>query len=61
MYDVDGIIYHEGANSQSGHYAAFARVEGREWCWLDDKNATTVGTEQALGKEAYILSYTKRP
>ncbi|CAM9417800.1 unnamed protein product [Laminaria digitata] len=61
MYDVDATIHHKGSTSQGGHYAAYARVEGREWCWLSDSRATTVGTGQALGADASILSYTKRP
>lgn len=48
VYNLMGVITHQGANSESGHYQAFIRDENDEDTWykFNDDKVTTVGKER---------------
>ena len=58
---MDSTVHHLGNTSSSGHYTACTRVEGHEWCCFNDTSATTVGVDQALSAQVYLVAYTKGP
>ena len=58
---MDSTVHHLGNGSSSGHYTAYTRVGGHEWCCFNDTSATTVGVDEALSQNVYLVAYTKRP
>ena len=58
LYDLYGVVNHEGALG-SGHYYAFINSEGVWRCYNDDK--VTVESEASIvSRNAYILFYQRR-
>lgn len=62
VYDLVGIISHEGSSLMCGHYTAVTRTDLRgPWRFYDDESVVTSGSIQASDrKNAYILAYTAR-
>ena len=53
---MDSTVHHLGNTSSAGHYTAYTRVEGLEWCF-NDTSATTVGVDHAMSEQIYLVSY----
>jgi ubiquitin C-terminal hydrolase len=63
LYDLFGIICHEGPDARSGHYYATTRNYSREaeWVLFNDRTTSTISTFDSKYKtDAYILFYKKR-
>lgn len=59
MYDLNGVVHHNGQKTNKGHYVASVRLpEG--WHRYDDAKVTGGVDDKALTKNALILSYTRR-
>jgi len=59
LYELRGVITHQGASADSGHYTAFVKKSGRKdpktgkvgeedgkWWWFNDAQVTEVGEER---------------
>lgn len=59
LYELWGVITHQGASADSGHYTAFVKKQGRKdpatgkgeeedgkWWWFNDEKVSEVGSEK---------------
>lgn len=59
LYELRGVITHQGASADSGHYTAFVKKQGRKdpstgkrkeedgkWWWFNDEKVSEVGPEK---------------
>jgi hypothetical protein len=64
IYDLYGVIVHEGSSRYKGHYYAYCRgfETDNTWYKCNDESISREidGVNAALGKQAYILFYQKR-
>ncbi|KAJ1372593.1 Ubiquitin carboxyl-terminal hydrolase 33 [Parelaphostrongylus tenuis] len=61
LYDLCGLITHQGSGADSGHYLAYCRNEiDGNWYEYDDNMLTKLDSAHVLTKEAYVLFYQKR-
>lgn len=65
MYDLYGIIVHQGQSRQFGHYYAYCRGFEHENVWYkcNDESITRLqgGIDSVMGKQAYLLFYQLVP
>ena len=59
-YSLYAMIAHYGPFMGSGHYVAFARLDGK-WYLFDDKSVFGINEAIVMKQNAYILFYTKNP
>lgn len=60
IYDLYGILVHDGFSMHSGHYYSFLRSAGGEWHKFDDSRVAPSSARNAMGQQPYILFYVKR-
>ena len=63
MYDLYGVIVHQGSSRSFGHYYSYCRgfESADTWYKCNDSSTSKIGgVNNALGKQAYILFYQKR-
>jgi len=59
LYELRGVVTHQGASADSGHYTAFVKKNGRKdpktgkvgeedgkWWWFNDAQVTEVGEDR---------------
>lgn len=63
-YELTAVLTHRGRSSSSGHYVAWVRRKGDEWCKCDDDTVSLVTSEDILKLSgggdwhcAYVLLY----
>ncbi|KAJ0980923.1 hypothetical protein J5N97_009178 [Dioscorea zingiberensis] len=56
-YELVATITHRGQGPSRGHYIADVKQSDGRWVRCDDASITTIGTNQVLGEEAYVLFY----
>lgn len=61
MYDLVGVLIHEGFSMHSGHYYAFIKSITGQWYEADDESVRQVNVKTALSQSAYILVYVRNP
>jgi len=64
VYDVEGIVMHQGGRLDSGHYTTLAKKDG-QWVWFDDSSVLGVLAQDIasarhapsfdVAREAYVL------
>uniref|UniRef100_A0A7S4UCB0 Ubiquitin carboxyl-terminal hydrolase n=1 Tax=Guillardia theta TaxID=55529 RepID=A0A7S4UCB0_GUITH len=64
IYDLYGVLVHEGSSLQYGHYLSYVKhackhKEG-SWYQMDDSHTMKVDLDTALRQNAYILFYARR-
>lgn len=61
LYDLYGILVHQGHSMHSGHYYCFLKgTGGGEWHKFDDTRVCATSSRNAMGQSPYILFYIKR-
>jgi len=60
LYDLYGILVHDGFSMHSGHYYSFLRNVGGDWHRFDDSRVAPTSARNAMGQQPYILFYAKR-
>eukprot|EP00890_Picochlorum_soloecismus_P001898 jgi/Picsp_1/2709/NSC_00938-R1_protein len=61
LYDLYGILVHQGYSMHSGHYYCFLKgTGGGEWHKFDDTRVCATSARNALGQSPYILFYIRR-
>ncbi|GAX77643.1 hypothetical protein CEUSTIGMA_g5086.t1 [Chlamydomonas eustigma] len=60
MYDLYGVLVHQGHSVHSGHYYSFVRGPTGLWYRCDDTSVGQVGERMVLAQQAYILFYIRR-
>ena len=61
IYDLTGVICHEGRGMQGGHYLSYCRIHpSEEWYMFNDARVSTVSKDAVRQSQAYILFYTQR-
>lgn len=60
MYHLDGVVHHLGGSLAQGHYLAYIRLSNNTWRRYNDAAVSKVPQKEALGKNALLLSYTRR-
>jgi ubiquitin C-terminal hydrolase len=61
IYDLRGVVVHQGDTVRAGHYRAFVCARDKTWFHCNDARKPRVVTEaEVLSAEAYILCYEKR-
>jgi hypothetical protein len=55
-YEVVGVVVHQGATCDSGHYLAYVKCQD-DWYKCNDSEVTKVDVETVLNQRAYILIY----
>lgn len=61
MYDLVGVLIHEGFSMHSGHYYAYIKSIAGQWYEADDESVRQVNVKTALSQSAYILVYVRNP
>lgn len=61
MYDLVGVLIHEGFSMHSGHYYAYVKSITGQWYEADDESVRQVNVKTALSQSAYILVYVRNP
>jgi len=61
MYDLYGVLVHQGHSMHSGHYFCFVKGGANgDWHKFDDTRVNLTAERNVLGQSAYILFYIKR-
>ena len=60
MYDLYGVLVHQGHSMHSGHYFCFIKSMSGDWHKFDDTQVNLTAERNVLGQHAYILFYIKR-
>jgi ubiquitin carboxyl-terminal hydrolase 36/42 len=71
VYDLYGVVIHQGGSTSSGHYYSYCRTEmalnptlnkpGQgKWYECNDEYISQISEQQALNAQAYLLFYQKR-
>jgi hypothetical protein len=61
LYELYGILVHQGYSMHSGHYYCFLKgTGGGEWHKFDDTRVHATSARNAMGQSPYILFYTKK-
>lgn len=60
MYDLYGVLVHQGHSVHAGHYYCFVRAGNGLWYQCDDTRVGQVSERSALKQKAYILFYVRR-
>ena len=60
MYDLYGVLVHEGNVASLGHYYCFIKASNDAWYEMNDISVSQVELHTALSQQAYILFYQKR-
>ncbi|CAN0297172.1 unnamed protein product, partial [Hapterophycus canaliculatus] len=61
LYDLDGVIQHEGKSITSGHFSTFVRMDTTKWRHFNDAKVSEVDGAKAVNEDAVLLMYTRRP
>lgn len=56
LYELFGVICHQGSLN-TGHYTCMMKTTTGRWFHFDDAMVTTIGVNQVLEKNAYLLFY----
>ncbi|KAJ0980901.1 hypothetical protein J5N97_009156 [Dioscorea zingiberensis] len=59
-YELVATITHRGQGPLRGHYTADVKQSDGRWVRCDDASITTIGTNQVLDEEVYVLFYKQR-
>jgi hypothetical protein len=59
LYDLYGVVVHQGHDLHSGHYYSYVKTGGN-WTMMDDASVTPVSIKHVLRDSAYVLMYTRR-
>ncbi|KAK9458567.1 uncharacterized protein V1516DRAFT_682507 [Lipomyces oligophaga] len=57
VYELIGVIVHQGYRTSSGHYHSYCKTSDGTWKDFNDELVDTVSEKTALRQEAYILVY----
>jgi ubiquitin carboxyl-terminal hydrolase 36/42 len=61
LYDLYGVLVHQGHSMHSGHYYCFVKgAGGNEWHKFDDTRVHTSSIRNVMGQLPYMLFYIKR-
>jgi ubiquitin carboxyl-terminal hydrolase 36/42 len=60
VYDLYGVLVHQGHSMHSGHYYCFVKGAGGEWHKCDDQRVHTTSLRSVLGQHPYMLFYIRR-
>lgn len=61
IYELYGVLVHQGYSMHSGHYYCFLKgTGGGEWHKFDDSSVHATSARNAMGQSPYILFYTKK-
>lgn len=61
LYDLYGVLVHQGHSMHSGHYFCFLKGAGTgEWHKFDDTRVHATSARNVLGQLPYILFYIRR-
>lgn len=61
VYDLYGVLVHQGHSMHSGHYYCFVKSSGgSEWHKFDDTRVHATAIRNVMGQLPYILFYIKR-
>jgi hypothetical protein len=58
-YDLISVVEHIGQNFTNGHYVSHCRCNDNSWVTLNDGTVTPISAASALGKQAYLIFYSK--
>lgn len=61
VYDLYGVVIHQGGSTSSGHYFSYCKTEQpAKWFECNDSSISSINEQQALSAQAYLLFYSKR-
>ena len=60
MFDLYGVVVHQGGGCRSGHYFSYCKGFDGEWYDCNDDYVGRSKIEIVLRQQAYILFYQKR-
>ncbi|MQM00701.1 hypothetical protein Taro_033443 [Colocasia esculenta] len=56
-YELVATVTHHGRDPSKGHYTADTKYSGGLWLRYDDASVTSIGTNEVLHDQAYVLFY----
>lgn len=59
MYNLYGVVVHDGMSCNSGHYYAFVKAANGIWYSMNDSSVMQVSLTTVLKQPAYILFYQR--
>eukprot|EP00747_Dinoflagellata_sp_TGD_P130962 gnl/TRDRNA2_/TRDRNA2_174896_c2_seq1.p1 gnl/TRDRNA2_/TRDRNA2_174896_c2~~gnl/TRDRNA2_/TRDRNA2_174896_c2_seq1.p1 ORF type:complete len:813 (-),score=213.57 gnl/TRDRNA2_/TRDRNA2_174896_c2_seq1:49-2418(-) len=64
VFELYGMVVHEGSSMQSGHYVAYVNagtsLEAEDWVCISDAQVSKCKREKALEAEAYVAFYRRK-
>ena len=60
IYDLYGVIRHDGSSSSSGHYTAICKTKNDKWIYFNDKKCKEIEVDKIVDKDAYLLFYKQK-
>ncbi|GLC42526.1 hypothetical protein PLESTB_001107400 [Pleodorina starrii] len=60
IYNLTGVLVHQGTTLHSGHYYAFVRDSSGGWSCMNDSHVYGTSLEQVRQEQAYLLFYTRQ-
>ena len=61
LYELYGVLVHQGYSMHSGHYFCYLKgTGGGEWHKFDDTRVHATSARNAMGQSPYILFYTRK-
>ncbi|KAK9446921.1 uncharacterized protein V1518DRAFT_407470 [Limtongia smithiae] len=61
IYNLIGVIVHQGRRASSGHYYSFCKLSDNSWAQFNDEIVDQVTEKTVLKQEAYMLIYARAP
>ena len=58
IYDLYGVVKHNGSSLSSGHYTAICKTTNDRWIYFNDKKCKDV--DKVVDKDAYLLFYRQK-
>ena len=60
LYDLVGLIRHQGTGSRCGHYVAYVRHANGQWYECNDDRVVCIDKQQVQQQQAYVLMYQRQ-
>eukprot|EP01130_Rhizamoeba_saxonica_P018447 TRINITY_DN9238_c0_g1_i1.p1 TRINITY_DN9238_c0_g1~~TRINITY_DN9238_c0_g1_i1.p1 ORF type:complete len:482 (-),score=72.62 TRINITY_DN9238_c0_g1_i1:435-1880(-) len=59
MYNLYGVLVHQGTSSNSGHYYSYVKAPNGNWYQMNDDSVRQVKSNEVLRQNAYMLFYSR--
>ena len=59
MYQLYGVVVHQGASTSCGHYYCYVKASNKTWYCMNDNTVEQRSVNAIMGAQAYLLFYIR--